>query len=154
MQSAAPRHPRRRPRAAHFVFALLAAGPAHAAAAAAPATLPSPASGILHVVLGLAVVLLVMWACAWMLKRYTGGRHAASGALRVVSAVAVGQRERVVIVEVGETWMVVGVAPGRVNALHTMARLPAAPPSGAPQPSGGGFAARFAQMLERRGNDR
>ena len=108
----------------------------------------------MHVLFGLAIVLLVMWACAWALKRYTGAKHTGAGSLRVVGAVAVGQRERVVMVEVGETWLIVGVAHGHVSALHTMARLPAAaPPAGAQQPAGG-FAARFTQILERRNHGR
>jgi flagellar protein FliO/FliZ len=32
----------------------------------------------------------------------------------------VGQRERVVLVEVADTWLVIGVAPGHVTALHSM----------------------------------
>jgi flagellar protein FliO/FliZ len=35
----------------------------------------------------------------------------------------VGPKERVVVVEVGETWLVVGVAPGQVTALHNMPRI-------------------------------
>jgi flagellar protein FliO/FliZ len=34
----------------------------------------------------------------------------------------VGGRERVLIVEAGDQWIVLGVAPGRVNALATMPR--------------------------------
>ncbi|HAN55494.1 MAG TPA: flagellar assembly protein FliO, partial [Betaproteobacteria bacterium] len=43
-------------------------------------------------------------------------------AVRVVGGVSVGGRERVLIVEVADQWIVVGVAPGRVNALATMPR--------------------------------
>jgi len=41
----------------------------------------------------------------------------------------VGQRERVVVVEIGESWLVLGVAAGQVRALHTMpaGKLPNAP---------------------------
>ena len=101
----------------------LAAGGLHAAeAAATPAY--SPAGNVLQVLAGLVAVLLVMWACVRVLKRYAAGRQAAGGALRVLGGVAVGQRERVVMVEVGDTWLVLGVAPGRVNALHVMGKLP------------------------------
>ncbi len=36
----------------------------------------------------------------------------------------VGPRERVVVVEVGDTWIVLGVTATHVNALHTLARPP------------------------------
>ena len=38
----------------------------------------------------------------------------------VIGGSAVGQRERVVLVEVADTWLVIGVAPGHVTALHSM----------------------------------
>mgnify|MGYP000383068744 CR=1 FL=1 len=38
--------------------------------------------------------------------------------MRVVSAISVGTRERVVLVQVGEQQLVLGVAPGRVNLLQ------------------------------------
>jgi flagellar protein FliO/FliZ len=60
----------------------------------------------------------------------------------------VGPRERVVIVEVEDTWLVVGVAPGRVNALHQMpkGRLAATPDA----PAGKNFGAWLKLMKERR----
>ncbi len=42
------------------------------------------------------------------------------GRYKVIGGSAVGQRERVVLVEVADTWLVVGVAPGHVTALHSM----------------------------------
>lgn len=120
---------------------------AHAADGAAPVY--SPAGNILQVVLGLAVVLFVMWACLRALKRYGAGRQAAAGTLRVLGGVAVGQRERVVMIEVGETWLLVGVAPGCVNALHVMAKMPEAPASTVPPTPTSGFAARLARLTQR-----
>lgn len=114
-----------------------------AAADAAPAY--SPAGSVLQVVFGLAVVLAVMWGAAHLLRRH-GALRQGAGALRVVGGVAVGQRERVVMVEVGDQWLVLGVAPGRVNALHVMARgeLPAGPATAPEKPS------RFAADLLKR----
>jgi flagellar protein FliO/FliZ len=57
---------------------------------------------------------------AWVLKRINLPQQGGTNALKVISGVAVGQRERVVLVEVNDTWLVVGVAPGQVNALHSM----------------------------------
>lgn len=101
-------------------------------AAESPASLPSSSlsiAGMLQMLFGLAVVLGLVLAMGWIMKRVSSHGLAGSAALRVVAAAAVGQRERVVVVEVGNTWLVVGVAPGSVNALHQMARgeLPATP---------------------------
>jgi len=135
-------------RATLALASALAAGSAYAAEGSAAASY-SPAGNVLQALLGLAVVLLVMWVCVRALKRYTAGRQPAAGTLRVLGGVAVGQRERVVMVEVGETWLVVGVAPGRVNALHAMPKLPDAAPSATPPAPPSGFAASLARFTQR-----
>ena len=58
----------------------------------------------------------------------------------------VGQRERVVVVEVGGSWLVLGVAPGQVRALHTLpAQTPLETPSAGLQ--GTTPASAFSQKL-------
>jgi flagellar protein FliO/FliZ len=117
-------------------------------AQAAPAA-PDTAGGIIQVLLGLAAVVLLLLAALYLLKRLSAPRGAAAGMLRVLSAAAVGQRERVVLVEVGDTWLVVGVAPGSVNALHTLPRQElSAVPAGA-APPGKDFGTWLRQALER-----
>ncbi|WP_188419138.1 flagellar biosynthetic protein FliO [Oxalicibacterium solurbis] len=97
------------------------AGIAHAAAKPLPAaSAPSSAGGLLQVLLGLIVVLGLMAALAWVLRRFNGLKGMGNADIRVISGVSVGNRERVVVVEVADQWIVVGVAPGRVNALATM----------------------------------
>ena len=77
--------------------------------------------------LALLAVALLAAGGTWLLARSARPRFANSPLLRVIAALHVGPRERVVIVEAGEAWLVLGVAPGRVNAIHTLARDPAAP---------------------------
>ncbi|MDB5777114.1 MAG: fliO [Herbaspirillum sp.] len=93
---------------------------AHAAAAVNTAA-PSVGSSSLTMVFGLALVLALIAGVAWFMKRAGIGQHMhASAAAKVVGGVNVGTRERVVVVEVADTWIVVGVAPGRVSALATL----------------------------------
>ncbi len=54
---------------------------------------------------------------AWLLKRYGPKPGGGLANLRVVGALNLGGRERIMVVEVGDQWIVVGAAPGRVNAL-------------------------------------
>jgi len=105
-----------------------------AADAARPAYVPPPAAAVtsgsvLQVILSLLLVLAAVVLVGWILKRINLPQQGAGNALKVISGVAVGQRERIVLVEVNDTWLVVGVAPGQVNALHTMPKgfLPNAP---------------------------
>ncbi|WP_293780291.1 flagellar biosynthetic protein FliO [uncultured Oxalicibacterium sp.] len=96
---------------------------AWAAAPAKPvAVMPAATSAgnLLQVLLGLIVVLALLAALAWVLRRFNAGKVMGNTDIRIVGGVNVGTRERVVVVEVADQWIVVGVAPGRVNALATM----------------------------------
>ena len=123
---------------------------AHAAntVAAAPAPAVSAAGSLLQVFIGLVAVLLLIAATAWVAKRFGVTRSGASNVLQVISSASVGARERVVVVEVGESWLVVGVAPGSVNALMTLPRgeiQPQAAPT-----LNASFAAGLQQLIEKR----
>jgi flagellar protein FliO/FliZ len=105
-------------------FAALSAAPLCALAAQAA---PGPGIGsVLQVSLGLALVLMMVAAAAWLLRRLGLGATRSDGTVTVRGGVAVGQRERVIVVEIDDTWLVIGVAPGRVNALHALPRPPGA----------------------------
>jgi flagellar protein FliO/FliZ len=108
------------------------AGGVHAADALPPS--PVTLSGLLQVLLGLALVVAAIVATGWLLRRL-GPSQSAGGLLRVVGGVMVGPRERLVVVEVGEQWLVLGVATGGVNLLHVLPR--AAGTAGAVADSGG-----------------
>mgnify|MGYP001589086303 FL=1 len=130
-----------------------------AVAAAAPAGAASavPAGSVVQVVVGLAAVLALVGAAAWLLKRFSALRGTGSGLIRIVGGAAVGQRERIVLVEVGGTWLLVGVAPGQVRTLHTMPRSESAiapgAPTPAPAPTDAGFANWLRRMTEKRNHE-
>ncbi|ENO97422.1 flagellar biosynthesis protein FliO, partial [Thauera phenylacetica B4P] len=74
-------------------------------------------------------------------------------AVKVLGAAAVGPRERVVLVEIGEDVLVLGVAPGSVTRLHEMKRAELALPAdlpGQPPPAGKSFATWLHQAAQRR----
>jgi len=97
---------------------LWAAAPV-AASAATSASGSSAFMSLLQVVFGLAVVIVVIFGCAWLFRRLSNNMVGIPRHLRVVSAVMVGQRERVVIVELGAEWLVLGVTAQSVNLLST-----------------------------------
>ena len=73
---------------------------------------------------GLAVVVGLLFACLWLLRRLSA--RGGGAAIKVLGAAAVGPRERVVLVEIGEDVLVLGVAPGSVAPARTQAAdLPA-----------------------------
>jgi flagellar protein FliO/FliZ len=93
-------------------------GLAQASQPGAPVEVLSPGT-MLQFALGLAAVLGLILAAGWVMKRTAIGKSA-PGMIRVVAGAAVGQRERVVIVDVADARIVLGVAPGRVTTLHTI----------------------------------
>lgn len=130
-------------RTALAVLGLIWAGPLHAQTA-----LPSPGGSVLQAMLGLAVVIALILGSLWLLKRLSTRGGAGPGVLQVVAGVAVGPRERVVLVEVADTWLVLGVAPGQVSALHQLPRIER--PAGAPaNETSQGFRPWLEKALER-----
>lgn len=113
-------------RAARAVAVVAAGLPGLARAAAIE---PSFAGGLAQTLVGLAIVLALIFGAAWVLRRLNVGASPAGSALRLVASQPLGQRERVVLVEVAEQWLVIGVAPGSVSAIASLPKgaLPAAP---------------------------
>lgn len=115
----------------------LTARPVTAAVASPPVFAP-PSSGAGAVGGGVMALLLVVGlilALAWLAKRMPGVGAAAvvNPALRVVGSLALGPRERVVVVEVGQTQLLLSIGAGGTRALHTLTEpLPATDASPSP----------------------
>jgi len=70
----------------------------------------------------LALVIALMFVSAWLFRRGGGLQALSRGPVKVVGGISVGAREKVVLLEVADSWVLVGVAPGQVRALHTLPR--------------------------------
>jgi flagellar protein FliO/FliZ len=80
---------------------------------------PDTAGSMLTVLLSLGLILGGFVAVAWLARRYLPGMGT-QGVVKVVGTTAVGTRERVVMVEVDNTWLLLGVGGGNVRLLHTL----------------------------------
>lgn len=81
---------------------------------------------VMQVFSGLAIVLVCVVGLAWMMRRFGRLQSSANGALRMIDGLALSTRERIVLVQVGDTQLLLGVAPGRVDTLHVLGEpLPA-----------------------------
>jgi flagellar biosynthetic protein FliO len=125
---------------------------------AQPAPMPQAASApsagsLLQTILALALVLALLGALAWAMKRYGPKMSGNSANLRMVGALNIGGRERIMVVEVGDQWIVVGASPGRVNALATMPKGEGAQSTAAlagHTPSAATFADWLKQTIDKR----
>jgi flagellar protein FliO/FliZ len=114
--------------------------------AASPPTSIIGGGAMFQVVLSLLLVLGAVYLVFWLLRRINPG-GGAGGVLKVVGGVMVGPRERIVIVELGDSWMLLGVSQGSVTLLTTMPR-----PSDAERLAGhpAGFADWLRQALPKK----
>nr|WP_315847101.1 flagellar biosynthetic protein FliO [uncultured Achromobacter sp.] len=104
-------------------------------------------SSLLRVIIGLVLVVAAILVSAWLAKRAGLTQRGGGNLLKQVASLPVGARQSIVVVEIDNTWLVVGVSPNQINTLHT---LPAGQlPEGSPLPAAA-FAAKLGQALKRR----
>ncbi|WP_150582610.1 flagellar biosynthetic protein FliO [Pseudomonas fluorescens] len=105
-------------------FSILAAEPvatASATAAAAPAVGGGVAGQLTQLVLGLLLVLGLIFFLAWLLRRVQQAGPAGRGqVIELIGSRALGPRDRLVLVQVGNEQILLGLSPGSITALHVL----------------------------------
>jgi flagellar protein FliO/FliZ len=81
---------------------------------------PAGVSGLGEVAFALIIVLAAIFVVAWVVRRMRLAGSRVGGAIDVLADVPLGQKERAVLLKVGSTQILLGVAPGRVNTLHVL----------------------------------
>nr|WP_207197650.1 flagellar biosynthetic protein FliO [Pseudomonas sp. TH06] len=108
-------------------LSVLAAEPAATNAAAAPvaATAPMVSSGVAgqltQLVFGLLLVLGLIFFLAWLLRRVQQAGPAGKGqVIELIGSRALGPRDRLMLVQVGNEQILLGLSPGTITALHVL----------------------------------
>jgi flagellar protein FliO/FliZ len=104
---------------------LCAAMPIPAWAEGTAAPLPFAGGGaayLAQLLSGLLVVIAAIVVFAFLMRRVTGVQSRLGDEFRVLSGISLGSRERMLLVQVGDRQLLVGVAPGRVQTLHVLDR--------------------------------
>lgn len=125
----------------------------HATTQAAPQAMPA-GSVLTQVSTVLGGILLLILFIGWIVKRAGFAPKSKHNKLLKVSAsVQVGRSEKVVIVEVENTWLVLGVTAHNITPLHTLSAPPAEQPpeSGHPNHAPADFRQLMQKMLKRPG---
>ncbi len=107
-------------------------------------SLPATGSILMSVSGALALILLLMVVLAWAARRSGLARRLndAQGNMTLVATQSLGPRERLVLVDVGDQRLVLGVTASQITCLATQPRPENAPQASAP-------AATFPLMLEK-----
>ena len=106
-----------------------------AAAAGAPRVGQHAASApsMFGAIMALVAVLVLIVGLGWLLKRLPGSGFRPNEGLKVVASLNVGAKERVVVVDVNGTQLLLGVTAGGISTLHQLPdALPTAPPVALP----------------------
>ena len=107
------------------------------------------AAYLAQLVVGLIVVLVAIVVLAFFMRRITGVQSRLGSEFRVVSGISLGARERMLLVQVGDKQLLVGVAPGRVQTLHVLDEPIATDLPKTPGTSESAFASRLRAALNR-----
>ena len=109
-----------------MALAFLTSVPAAFAQNAAPAVPAVTAAGVstgafVQGLVGLVVIIGLLLVTLAAIKRWGGQFGGVSTAgMKVISGISVGTRERILLIEVGDTWLVVGVTASQIRTLHTL----------------------------------
>ncbi len=80
-----------------------------------------PSDYLGQVALSLLLVIGLIFAAAWVLKRFSQWPGQKGQAIRILSAIAVGRQEKLLLVQVGGSQLLIGVTPARISVLHELA---------------------------------
>lgn len=141
-------------------WAVMAADPTTPAATQAATATPAvaaPVAGtlnggiggqLLQLVLGLLLVIGLIFVLAWLMRRVQRAGPAGNQVIKLVGSRALGTRDRLVLVQVGNEQVLLGVSPGTITALHVMNEPVEVPDAQGVQPE---FARRLLEALGNKG---
>ncbi len=109
---------------------------------------PFSIAALTQLVFGLGLVLGMILLLAWLVRRFSGFTPM-SRQMRVLAVLPLSTREKVVLVEVGEQQLLLGVAPGRVNLIKEFEE----PVVKLAEQSAPAFAAKLAEVFQRQKSD-
>lgn len=122
----------------------MAAEPASTAAIASTAG-SGLAGQLAQLVLGLLLVLGVIFLLAWLLRRVQQAGPTGKGqVIDIVGSRALGPRDRLVLVQVGNEQILLGLSPGTITALHVLKEPVQVPATDQATPE---FAQRLMELL-------
>ncbi len=104
---------------------------------------PLSVSSLAQLTLSLVAILALIFAISWALKRFKLAGPRGRGDIRVLDELAIGPRERILLIRVGDTQVLVGVAAAGMVAL-----TPLATPIELSSPAAPQFADRLREFIK------
>ena len=102
------------------VLAMTAEQSSSSLAAKTLTTPPLSRGALLETLFGLFIVLACIAFLAWLLRRTGRFQTTANGEMKIITSLALGPRERAILLQVGEQQILVGVTSQNVQTLHIL----------------------------------
>jgi flagellar protein FliO/FliZ len=117
----------------------------------APAASPLSVGSLTQLTLSLLAIVALILAVSWALKRLKMVGPRGRGEIAVVDELALGPRERIVLVRVGEAQVLIGIGAGGVVGLTPLAAPLVKREASSSAAPGGAFAERLREFMKRPG---
>jgi len=111
--------------------------------AAAPLE-PISSPYLLKLTAGLILIVALILLLAWLVKKFNLNQQSHSGLIKIIAALSIGTRDRIVLLQIGDEQILVGLTPGRIEKLHTLAQPLEAPGE---QVVAGSFASKINRLM-------
>jgi flagellar protein FliO/FliZ len=113
------------------------------AAATSVGSAPDTLATMLTLGVGVLAVVAIIFGCAWIVRRMSGMTGGNTRAMKVVSVMPMGTRERIALIDVGGKQILIGVTPQAIRTLHVFDEPVVAPG----EPVTGDFARKLQGMI-------
>ena len=78
------------------------------------------AESLIQVLIALILVVLIIFALSFVLKKFNMLPGGSSGLIKIVDAISLGSKDRLLLVQVGDDQMLISASPGRISKLHKL----------------------------------
>ena len=111
---------------------------------------PVTTGALLQTLLGLILVVSIIAFLAWLLRRTGRFQMSANGELKIIASLALGPRERAVLLQVGKQQLLVGITTQQIRTLHILDENVSTEPKRSEKISSS-FAEKLQHIMQQRG---
>jgi flagellar protein FliO/FliZ len=94
---------------------------------------------------GLILIVALIFLLAWLVRKFNLNQQSHSGLIRIIAGLSIGTRDRIVLLQIGEEQILVGLTPGKIEKLHTLSQPLDVP--GEPSAVAGSFASKLNRLM-------
>jgi len=81
---------------------------------------PVTSGSVLQMLVGLVLVIALIFIVGWLIRRISGFSVYSHAHLKVISGLHVGQKEKVLLIQVADKQILLGVTPYSIHTLHEL----------------------------------